>query len=124
MYSDTVCNVDVYIQPDEHAHQRVQHRLRQKHCGAAVSYPIHDLMCLLAKIDEEMSLDDWRTYFSEKQTTQASLQSLDMFIASRALNPKLPVGKRERFTSISTHMRRLMYISPFIDINRAAARAT
>ena len=80
-------------------------------------------MCLLAKLDEEMHREDWTSYFRERQSTQASLQSLDMFIASRALNPSVPPHKRARFSSLSMHMRRLMHISPFVDINQRARRS-
>ena len=115
----------VYIQPEQHGHHRLEaHKsLRKRHFGATVSYPIHDLMCILAKLDEEMLREDWSAYFRERQSTQASLQSLDMFIASRALNPTIPAWKRARFSTLSMCMRRLMYISPFIDINKTARRA-
>ena len=80
-------------------------------------------MCVLAKLDEEMLREDWTAYFRERQSTQASMQSLDMFIALRALNPTIPAWKRARFSTLSMHMRRLMYISPFVDMNQTARRA-
>ena len=81
------------------------------------SPPIMELMKILENIDDIFSPEDWAHYYETTHTRQASLRSLEIFIAEHAATHSTPIYKHAKWATLNNLMRRLFNVNSFRDLN-------